>query len=392
MEWVAQGTFSPFSLAAGQWSNYFDGTGDFLSLGNSSNLTVSGDFTFEFWFIINGPVGVGEIDFFESQTNNTFRVLKRGSSSGLTWDWYGTAEGALIKADADIVPNVWHHVAVSRTSETVSSYYDGVRTNTVNNTRNGVAPSAVYTVGARNGGSNPLNGYISNMRLVVGTGLYSGTTIQVPTTPLTTVSGTQLLTCQSNRFVDNSTNAFAITRNGDTRVTPFSPFAPAAAYSAGTNGGSGYFDGTGDWLTPPDNIALNLTSGDFTVSFWVYCLNFSRKEVCFTTRGFSIFFNSQPIAEIWTGSTGLTIGSLNTNSWNHIEIVSSDSTLYTFLNGVVTNHGTRTLNSSNAPQIGAEASASPFTGYISGLRVVKGTALNTTSFTPPLPSATPAFS
>jgi hypothetical protein len=147
------------------------------------------------------------------------------------------------------------------------------------------------------------------------------------------------------------------------------------------NGGSGYFDGSGDWLTPPDDVALDLDTGDFTLEFWIYRLNGSRKEVWVTMRGFTVYFDSSSF--IWTGSGALTLATVNINSWNHIEVVKSGATVYSFVNGVVTNHGSQTMSSNQAPQIGAEAGASPFTGYIAGLRVLKGTALHTASFTPP---------
>jgi hypothetical protein len=98
-------------------------------------------------------------------------------------------------------------------------------------------------------------------------------------------------------------------------------------------------------------------------------------------RGFTVYFDSG--AYIWTGSGALTLATVNINSWNHIEVVKSGANVYSFVNGVVTNHGSQTMSSNQAPQIGAEAGASPFTGYIAGLRVLKGTALHTASFTPP---------
>jgi hypothetical protein len=89
--------------------------------------------------------------------------------------------------------------------------------------------SAAFYAGAGKVGStvpyNPLTGYISNLRVVAGTALYTSA-FTPSTTPLTAVSGTSLLTCQSNRFIDNSSNAFTITRNGDVSVQRFSPFAP----------------------------------------------------------------------------------------------------------------------------------------------------------------------
>jgi hypothetical protein len=57
---------------------------------------------------------------------------------------------------------------------------------------------------------------------------------------------------------DNSTNDFAITVNGNPSVQPFSPFAPSAAYSPSVNGGSGYFDGSGDYLNCKRNMLVTL--------------------------------------------------------------------------------------------------------------------------------------
>ena len=67
---------------------------------------------------------------------------------------------------------------------------------------------------------------------------------------------------QNNTFVDSSTNAFTITRNGNTTQGTFSPFSQT--------GWSNYFDGTGDYLTVADNAAFQVGSGAFTLEAWVY--------------------------------------------------------------------------------------------------------------------------
>jgi hypothetical protein len=93
------------------------------------------------------------------------------------------------------------------------------------------------------------------------------TTLTVPTTPLTAIANTSLLTCQSPRFIDNSVNNFAITKNGDVSVQRFSPFNPSSLTPTSY---SGYFDGTGDYLTVPDNVALQFGTGAFTMELWFY--------------------------------------------------------------------------------------------------------------------------
>jgi hypothetical protein len=206
------------------YSVVFDGTGDAITFGaNSANLAVgAGDFTWEAWIYFNS-VPSTEIDLFESQTTGALRVLKRGSSAGLSFDFFG-GTSYLIQADASITTGAWHWVAVSRTSGTISAYYDGTRVLNQAISTTGVAPVASYGVGGRNSGANSLNGYISNLRLVVGTGLYSGATVSVPTSQATAVSGTQLLICQSATLRDNSANDYTITAVGNAAVSAVTPF------------------------------------------------------------------------------------------------------------------------------------------------------------------------
>ena len=218
------GGMSMLSPSTVNYSVAFDGTGDAITFGaNSANLAAgAGDFTWEAWLYFNA-VPSTEIDLYESQTTGAFRVLKRGSSSGLSFDFFG-GTSYLIKSDATITTGAWHWVAVSRTSGTVSAYYDGTRVLNQAIATTGVAPVAAYSAGGRASGANSLNGYISNMRLVVGTGLYSGTTISVPTSQATAVSGTQLLICQSATLRDNSANNYTITAVGNAAVNAATPF------------------------------------------------------------------------------------------------------------------------------------------------------------------------
>jgi len=82
-------------------------------------------------------------------------------------------------------------------------------------------------VGGDVNNGNNFYGYASNVRFVKGTDVYGAgnPSITVPTTPLTAITNTQLLTCQANRFRDASTNNFTITRNGNTTQGSFSPFS-----------------------------------------------------------------------------------------------------------------------------------------------------------------------
>lgn len=241
-------------------------------------------------------------------------------------------------------------------------------------------------------GTQSINAYISNVSFVTGVDAYNpaASSITVPTSPLTAGANTKLLTCQSNRFRDASTNNFAITRNGDVSVQSFSPFNPTAAWSASTNGGSGYYDGSGDWLTVNGNTAFAF-SGEYTVECWIYPL---VQYTSSNTVGFvSMLNNPSGFILIIDGANGITLGAYGVANqiqtltyptarmWNHLAVSRNASNVTSiFLNGTRIGTGTfstsYTSTSGNNLEIGTFAtSAGPFTGYMSGVRLVKGTAV-----------------
>jgi hypothetical protein len=257
------------------------------------------------------------------------------------------------------------------------------------------SPSTIYPTIARLGAYNGLyvNGYISNFRYVIGSAVYTGSTYTVPTTPLTAISGTSILTCQSNRFIDNSTNALTITINGTPSVQRFSPFSPTSAYSTSVIGGSGYFDGTGDYLTVAANTAFVFGSGDFTVEAWIYptsypadafiISNLSSGDTswAFEVYGGNIRFTGW--ATVW-----LTATQPSTGAWHHVAVSRSGTTLSMYIDGtrVATTTNSTNLSANNTLVVGdyIPAGGANYIGYISNARLVKGTAVYTgTSLTVP---------
>ena len=90
----------------------------------------------------------------------------------------------------------WTHIAVSRVSGTSRLYIDGVLLDTQSDTDDIDGNGSLY-VGAYNNGSLNWNGFISNVRIVKGTGIYTSK-FTPPSAPLTNVTNTKLLCCQSN--------------------------------------------------------------------------------------------------------------------------------------------------------------------------------------------------
>jgi hypothetical protein len=155
-------------------------------------------------------------------------------------------------------------------------------------------------------------------------------------------------------------------------------------------GGSGYFDGSGDYLVSPASSSYQF-AGDFTIEYWA---NFSAIDgvmpigQTYTGNNFQIYYSADGSIEFGGSNLGLvstSAGVIVKNSWHHGALVRSGSTVTLYINGV--SRGTITSSSTvgNNADIGIGArpnNAYNCTGYISNVRLVSS-AVYTTTFTPP---------
>jgi hypothetical protein len=379
-----QGSITPY-WPNGQWSNYFNGSSS-LNLATNA-IPASGAFTFETFVY---PTGTAASQVIAAQYPN-------GSASGrLMILWNDTANKFTVVVGASVVfvsdatysANAWLYLVVQRDASNVWSMYVNGTRNSATVTNATAIDTAVTYIGNRNTGGTPYTGYISNLRVVT-SALYSGSTISVPTTPFSVSTTNQvLLTCYSNRFIDanTATTAKVITVNGTPTVQAFQPFSPTASYTTALYGGSGYFNGSTDYLTLPASSALTLTA-DFTIEFWVYSGAFASgasNPSLFNTSPASIFYESSGSNRglcLFVGSAIITTTTtvLPNNQWNHVVCVRSGSTVSMFVNG--SRVGTNASFSSTADFSSAfinryfGSAAGYLNGYMSNFRVVKGTAV-----------------
>ncbi len=397
---IEQGSVSPFG---DNWANYFDGTGDFLSTPYTSVLDFgTGDFTVECWVYVtgNGTGGTTYQCIFGSNSNSPpsyWNVYRNITNDTLAF--FG--DDNTIRATSSTIPNnSWAHIAFSRASGTLKGFINGVEGYSATVTTSYTTNASGFRVGYDHGASNAyFQGYISNIRVIKGTGLYT-TNFTPPTDPLTAISGTELLTCQSNYFTDNSTNALAFTIAGTPKVTPFSPFLTATSITLADNGGSGYFSGGvgGDALTAA-TTGTTIGTGDFTIEGWFYFNGIGPGTVYTLLDGrtgadTSNLMWAQEGSGSWTifngaGSTlasGWTSSTFTTGQWYHIAQTRTGGTSRFFVNGVLTGSPADSSNyDSQQYTIGGRyaPNGSNLTGYLSNFRIVAGTALYTANFTPP---------
>ncbi|NBS80246.1 hypothetical protein EBS57_10770, partial [bacterium] len=237
--------------------------------------------------------------------------------------------------------------------------------------------------------SNYANGYMSNYRFITGSNAYDAalSSITVPTSPVSAVTGTQLLTCQSNRFRDASTNNFTITPNNSPSVQAFSPFAPTATYSATTHGGSGYFDGSGDYLSVADNAAFT-ASGDFTLEAWYYPLS-NPADAGIVSMNDGGGGGTGPRITVSGGTFAFNVynnliiaGTSIIGQWHHLALVRSgtgSNNCAAYVNGVrvgtTTNTTTQDPNGIVLGRYYTNTNNFYINGYISSTRYVVGTAV-----------------
>jgi hypothetical protein len=390
-----QGSFSPYGP---NWANYFDGS-SYLNTGADSNNLASGDFTIESWVFHDSAIS--DYKLFFSIAPNTCYFGPKGSTS-----YCLNLSGAEITWSTTIPINTWYHVAAVRSGTTITLYINGtsVGTNTNSDVLGGTSDGNIRIGSAAGYG---LNGYLSSLRYTKAAVYTSAFTPS--TTPLASISGTRLLTCQSNRFLDNSSFAQAFTITGTPSVQRFNPFGAATAYLTSAIGGSGYFDGAGDNLTFPSNSGL-LGSNDFSFEAWVYPIALPSIAVISmgqsdlgSAAGSSYGFYVSPsgdASDLYVGTANYSVTSPNprVRAWNHVAWVRTSGTFSAYLNGVRvgTSSVAGSINNGDTAfpaSLGGFSNGPvgrPFNGYIAGYRRIIGSGgYNAASSTITIPTAPP---
>jgi hypothetical protein len=393
---VTQGSFGPFARPDGAWGVAFDGSGDYLSSANSSDWALAdGEWTIEAWVFIkpNGTVKQAIVGHWTNGSRGwQARVEPSGSGYKLRWTWTtdGSADtsytGSIV---ADF--NTWNHVAWVRASDTITLYVNGVAGGTVSGA-NIYTPNTPLVIGDWDSSAADFNGFISNLRLVKGTAVYTAN-FTPSTSKLTAITNTKLLTCQSNRFVDNSTSAHTITASGDAAVSAFGPFLTSEVYDPAVNGASAYFvNEVGEYLDTPASSDFAFGTGDFTVEFWFYQEVSGWRvliDQVYGNLGISIWINdSRQLVFYPDNLAGVaTTAAVNYNEWNHVALVRSSGVTRIYANGVsgATYSDSNNYTSTTGLTVSADYNSNTylFKGYMSDVRAVKGTAVYTSNFTPP---------
>jgi Concanavalin A-like lectin/glucanases superfamily len=368
---TTQGTFSPFSQTG--WGNYFSTA--FLTTSATQIIPATGDFTIEAMVYVlslsSNPAVCAQ-----GTTGTSGRTLLYINSSGNLVFFTTSATNT---STTTVSTNAWNYIAVTRTGSSVAFYINGNPSGTGTNAA--TIENTTLKIGRYWNTDQDFAGYISNLR--ISTVVRS---ISTPTTFYSPDSDTKLLTCVSNRFVDLSNNSYALSIGaGSPSVQAFSPFNPTASWSAATNGGSGYFDGSGDYLSVADNTNLRFGNNAFTIQAWVY-RNASGAAHSIIAKGgastgYVLQVTSTNVLRFTHGTTNVdTTTTIPAFAWTHVAAVRTNTSTNGFqlyINGVSSATATvaTDFNQTDTLYIGSDRSAANvMNGYISGLKYTNGTA------------------
>ncbi len=400
--WTAQGNaqIDTAQFKFGVSSMLFDGTGDYYTSPDHADWFMStGDFTIECFIRENSLAALDTI--FSQTTDATNNVVLNVSTAGvITFTITATVPVVtMASASGVITTGTWYHIAVVRSSNNWNIYVNGTSVASTTDSDAWADYTGTFQIGA-NAGASGFNGWIDEFRISKGIARYTAN-FTAPTVEfgiynyILDDSFTKLLlhfdgvADGSQAFYDEAQKI--LQPNGDIQLdTAQSKFG----------GYSGLFDGTGDYLTGTDSADFDFAA-DFTIDFWVRLNATGAIKSFYDGRASGsgsttcpqiqisaanvIIFSVNGATQI-TGTTALTTG-----AWYHIALARSGTNTKLFLNGTqegstYTPDTTSYINETAAPVIGANGNTRTlqnFNGWIDELRVSKGIARWTTTFTPP---------
>lgn len=402
--------FSPFAPTAAYsattvgGSGYFSAVGDYLTVPYSTTnfdwYTSGTDYTVEAWFYITSagwqytgiPCMLGNNS---PTTSTSYWSLGINASLQPTFYYYNGAQVSVPLTSITCVNNVWYHIAMCKTSSGIQVFCNGVggTVTAISGTPQSSAATTL-TIGQLNSIGCP--GYITNVRIVKGTALYSGSTYTIPTTPPTAVTNTKLLlNCTNAGIIDNTGKNDLVTVGNAQISTTQSKYG----------GSSMYFDGTGDYMTIPNSPIVNL-SGDFTIEAWLYRITTGvNTVVCCVgsygtgANGLDFYVTTTNFLAVYGNNAVITIGTTTfpQNTWTHVALVrngTGSNNVKMYINGIqesgasapATNTTSFVGVAANGISVGADYSGSAFTAtgacYIDDLRISRY-ARYLANFTPP---------
>ena len=356
----------------------FDGSGDGITTPDNTDFEFgSGDFTVECWVKQDDTSGfdvfVGKYGG-SGENGGEFIVGKNGNTP--TFYWQDSSGNANINAtNFTGNTNSWYHMACVREGNDFIMYINGICENFATDSTTLNATSNKLTIAFENNeSSSAFDGYLQDVRIYKGVAKYFAN--GNPTV------GTQY-------FIPPSTSP---------DILPDTPSGVSGSSKlTKITDGAVSFDGTGDYLNVPWSSDFELGTGDFTIEYYGYW-NTSGTSIAWgqtIDERFDLGSLSAGSVRFFCRSSASTFINISADivpsKWSHIAAVREGTAFRLYIDGKLGASGTASNTMPNDSSRGVDigrrrysTSDSTYTnGSISNLRVIKGTALYTSDFTPP---------
>ena len=381
-----------FGSHSAQFSgNTTGGVGTYLSIPNSNDFNFGHDnFTIDLWFYAFTMGSSAQYTFL--YTSNGLDkpwvgILIGLEQYGSTIYTYFNIEGLVSSQTPDIIANQWNHMAMVRNGNLFSFYINGILVDSKTADVTFTNVTGPLLIGRRNESfwNCAHNGYLDEIRISKGIARWTSN-FTPPTLPY---ASTALLLHLDNNVTDEAGKV--VTNNGVTFSSSVKKFGTHAAYFNGSS-----------YLSIPDSDDFNFGSGDFTIDYWFQKTEHSSPDDIQQHVGKFQNANNQWLIQNTVGPRfyfylldgGVTryvyiSWEPTLSTWYHVAVTRASGVFYIFINGVsqtVESYYFATTDS--IPNISAPLSIGNVNGYyynglIDELRITKGIARWTSSFTPP---------
>jgi hypothetical protein len=273
---LSTGTGQPSALSLAADSSYsaaFNAASFLRKSGSGVITAANNDVTIECWLYSNTAFITGLFDSAPGQVG-----ALRNLNNNQFGTQYGDSTGVFIQGLFPI--STWFHLAITYSGTVIKAFVNGIHVATGSSTGSWVVGNN-FDIGAVNGNTAYFNGYISNFR-VTNRILYT-TNFAPPTSALTAIADTTLLTLRSPTLLDLSPNAYTVAVAGGSvsmtsAIKP--PFGITAfgggrggsdqsknGLSGGSGGGAAYLSGSTGGLAIPNEQGYAGGAGDSNNNF-----------------------------------------------------------------------------------------------------------------------------
>jgi len=395
-------TYSNYSASSNGASVYFDGSGDYLTIASgASELDLgTGDFTIESWVYpeeisTNYPTFLGSVSGWNAGASG-HRFDNTGYAGKF---WFGlngaggVSNGDPFMASANTYPhNVWYHYVITRSGNTWRMFVNGnlqeVQTYSGSYNLNYGGTRMGYSTW--DGGNGYYKGFVSDLRVVKGsiiTAYQTSSTTEgdqiftPPTSPLTAVANTQLLTCNDAPNVFNAAGSSnEITLVGNTQSSTAQKKHASASM---------LFDGSGDAITIGDDINLDFGSDPFTWEGWYRADDVSGDRYIISMSGGTFnagpshvgvnFYNGNWRAGGFNDKYAVGTTGIETNVWHHFALCHNNRQLQFYIDGTQVGNTidvtSDTFDCGGNFRIGSfhsNTGSGNWDGYLEDIRISKG--------------------